>query len=264
MLYREVNASMAFVERSIYLMKRYLGWEIVFLTYTVVNALSIAFIGVAMGNPRQVLYLVVGAVLWGFLSLLFHDISESIAWERWEGTIEYTLMAPIKRLTYLAGTSASTIVYGLARTIIVLLIIAQFFEFHLENANLVTAALILSISSISFIGLGFLGAVLPLLSPEKGPQATHILQALILLVSGVYYEVEILPHWLQPFSYISPATYTLKAMRAALLEGAGPMELSGTLILLFIMGVVLMPLGYFAFTLGERHARRAGRLSRNG
>ena len=40
-----------------------MGWEIVFLTYTVVNALSIAFIGVAMGDQRKVLYLVVGAAV---------------------------------------------------------------------------------------------------------------------------------------------------------------------------------------------------------
>jgi ABC-2 type transport system permease protein len=241
-----------------------MGWEIVFLTYTVVNVLSIAFIGVAMGDPQKVLYLVVGAVLWGFLSLLFHDISESIAWERWEGTIEYTLMAPITRLTHLLGSSISTIIYGLLRTIIILLIVAQFMDLSLKNANLVTAGVILAVSSLSFIGLGFLGAVLPLISPEKGPQATHILQSLILLISGVYYEIEVLPSWLQPFSKLSPATYTLKAMRAALLEGASLQELWQPLLLLAGMGLILLPLGFLGFQVGERYARRTGRLSRNG
>jgi ABC-2 type transport system permease protein len=264
MLSSELKASFAFVERNLNLMKRYMGWEIVFLTYTVVNALSIAFIGVAMGDQRKVLYLVVGAVLWGFLSLLFHDISESIAWERWEGTIEYTLMAPISRLTHLLGSSLSTILYGLLRTIIILLIVAQFMDLSLRNANLLTAAVILAVSSLSFIGLGFLGAVLPLISPEKGPQATHILQAVILLISGVYYEIEVLPAWLQPFSNLSPATYTLKAMRLALLEGATLQMLWKPLLLLVAMGLVLLPLGFYTFQVGERYARRTGRLSRNG
>lgn len=86
----------AFIERNFALIKRYLGWELVFLTYNIVNALAIGLIGARMGK-EMVLYLIVGAMVWGFLSILFHEISESIAWERWEGTIEYTFMAPINR-----------------------------------------------------------------------------------------------------------------------------------------------------------------------
>jgi ABC-2 type transport system permease protein len=264
MVGHEVRASYAFIERNINLMKRYLGWELVFLTYTIVNALSIAFIGVAMGDQKKVIYLVVGAVLWGFLSLVFHDISESIAWERWEGTIEYTLMAPVRRITHLFGTSIATIIYGLGRTILILLIVSFFLDLNISRANLLGASLILAISSLSFIGLGLLGAVLPLLSPEKGPQAAHILQAIILLVSGVYYEIEVLPAWLHPLSRLSPATYTLKAMRAALLQGASMADLAKPMAILLGMGLVLIPLGYWAFQLGERYARRTGRLSRSG
>jgi polyphosphate kinase len=62
--------------------------------------------------------------------------------------------------------------------------------------------------------------VLPLLSPEKGLQMTNIIKALVLLVSGVYYPIAVLPAWLQPFSKISPAYYMLEGMRAALLAGA--------------------------------------------
>ncbi|MDQ7823614.1 MAG: ABC transporter permease [Candidatus Eremiobacteraeota bacterium] len=264
MVSSELKASYAFIERNLHLMKRYMAWELVFLTYTVVNALSIAFIGVAMGDSEKVLYLVVGAVLWGFLSLLFHEISEAVAWERWEGTIEYTLMAPVRRITYLLGTSISTILYGLMRTVIILMVVAQFLDLSLAKANVPAACAILAVSSLSFIGLGFLGAVLPLLSPEKGPQATHILQAVILLVSGVYYEVGVLPAWLQPLSHLSPATYTLRAMRAALLHGAGFRELGWYFLLLALMGAVLMTAGYGAFLAGVRYARSKGKLSRSG
>lgn len=264
MVIREIRASYAFIERSLNLMKRYIGWEIVFFLYNIINTLSIALIGVAMGDPKQVLYLTIGAVLWGFLSLLFHEIGWSIAWERWEGTIEFTLMAPIKRITHLAGTSIAAIVYGLLRTLLILIAVGLFLNLRLENANIAAAALILAVSSFSFIGLGLIAAVFPLLSPEKGPQATHILQGIILLVSGIYYEIEILPGWLQTLSKLSPATYTLKAMRAALLDGAGFREISGHLAILTVMGFILVPLGYFTFKAGERFARRTGRLSRNG
>ena len=67
---REAKASYAFVERNFHLVKRYMGWEIVFLAYTIVNTLTIGLIAVGVGDPQRVLYLVIGALLWGYLSVL--------------------------------------------------------------------------------------------------------------------------------------------------------------------------------------------------
>jgi hypothetical protein len=41
----------------------------------------------------------------------------------------------------------------------------------------------------------------------------------LLLVSGVYYSITVLPPWMQVLSYLSPATYVLHGVRAALIEG---------------------------------------------
>lgn len=279
-LVRELRRSYALVERNFNLIKRYIGWEIVFLIYTVVNTLTIAFIGVnpagaatgggagggagaAMGGDR-VLYLVVGALLWGFLSVLFHEVAESVQWERWEGTIEYSFMAPMKRLSYLGGVCLYAATYGAVRTVVVMIAVAALFKLDLASANLGAALAVLILSSLSFIGVGLMAAVLPLLSPERGSQAAHILEAAILLVSGVYYEVDVLPTWLRPFSRLSPATYTLRAARAALLENASIRDIGGDLILLLVIGVVLIPLGLKVFDLGELHAMRTGKLKRSG
>jgi hypothetical protein len=43
-----MRASYAFVERNINLVRRYWGWEAVWMVYSVVNAMSITFIGAAM------------------------------------------------------------------------------------------------------------------------------------------------------------------------------------------------------------------------
>ena len=43
------------------------------------------------------LYLLIGTTMWSYLSAVFDVVAETIAWERWEGTIEYTLMAPVPR-----------------------------------------------------------------------------------------------------------------------------------------------------------------------
>lgn len=264
---REIRASFALVERNFNLVKRYLGWEVVFMFYNIVNTLTIAFIGVA--GPKEtlnerVLFLVVGALLWGFLSILFHEVAESVQWERWEGTIEYSFMAPIRRITYLGGVCSYAVLYGLIRTTICLGAVMLFFRISLAGANLAGVLLALVASSLSFIGLGLVAAVLPLMSAEKGSQAAHIFEAVLLLVSGVYYDVSVLPGWLRPLSVLSPATYTLRAARAALLENATVADLLPTLGLLLAIGVVLIPIGLAVFSWGERYAMRTGMLKRDG
>src|ERR671935_200342 len=39
--------------------------------------------------------LLVGAVIWAFLRIIFEILTETVAWERLEGKIEYTFMAPL-------------------------------------------------------------------------------------------------------------------------------------------------------------------------
>lgn len=261
----ELRATYAFVARNFTLVRRYLGWEVVFLVYSAINALTIGFIGLDSADPgHKVLYLVIGALLWGFLSILFHEVAESVSWERWEGTIEYTFMAPIRRITHLGGMCIYAVIYGLARTVIILAAVSLFFDLDLSGANLGAAAVVLLASSFSFIGLGLMAAVLPLLSPEKGSQATHIMEGVILLISGVYYEIAVLPAWIRPMSAVSPATYTLRACRAALLDGEPLSSLLPTLAILIGTGVVLIPLGLFVFSCGEAHAMRTGKLKRSG
>jgi len=258
----ELKASMAFVSRNFNLIKRHAGWESVFLIYTIVNTLAIGFIG--WGDPDKILYLIIGSLLWGFLSVLFHDVAEAVAWERWEGTIEYTFMAPIYRLTYLVGQCSFAVLYAIFRSIIIMALVALFFKISFVDANIMATLLLIIISSFSFLGMGLIGAVLPLLSPEKGAQATHIFQAVILLISGVYYEVTVLPSWLRPLSVISPGTYTLRAIRKALLENASLNELSSEIVTLILIGAFLIPFGLWVFHRAELHAKKTGKLKRSG
>lgn len=258
----ELNASFAFVIRNFYLLRRYIGWESVFLVYTIVNTITIGLIG--WGDPEKILYLIIGSLLWGFLSVLFHDVAEAVAWERWEGTIEYSFMAPIYRFTYLIGQCTFAVVYAILRSAIILVLVGIFFNISFARANLTASLIIIIISSFSFLGMGLIAAILPLLSPEKGAQAAHIFQAVILLVSGVYYDVSVLPSWLRPLSAISPGTYTLRAIRRALLENASIRDLAGDIVILLITGVILIPAGLWIFNRAEIYAKKHGKLKRSG
>jgi ABC-2 type transport system permease protein len=120
------------------------------------------------------------------------------------------------------------------------------------------------VASVSFVGIGMVTAVLPLVSPEKGAQLGFIAQGLLLVVSGVYYPVEVMPGWMQALATISPATYALDGIRAAVLDGAGVHDVWHDLWPLLLMGAVSIPLGLAVFRAGERYAKRHGKLKRAG
>jgi ABC-2 type transport system permease protein len=270
-LRRELVGLAGVVERNAYLVKRYVWWEVAWFAWSVANTLTIVFIakgveaaGGQIDVDRITIILLIGAVIWSYLSAVFEILTETVAWERWEGTIEYTFMAPLARPTHLLGMGVFAVVYGLIRTALLFALVALFFDLPFPNADFSAALLVLAVASVSFIGIGTMTAVLPLISPEKGTQLGFIAQGAILVVSGVYYDVDILPGWMQALSVVSPATYALDGIRRAVLEGAGAGALWGDIWPLLLIGVVSIPVGLLVFRQGEIYAKRHGKLKRSG
>jgi ABC-2 type transport system permease protein len=256
------------VERNAYLTKRYIWWDVAWFVWTVANTLTIVFIakgieatGGSLDVNETMTTLLIGAVVWAYLGILFEFLMETVAWERWEGTIEYTFMAPLSRAVHLLGMGAFAVLYGVLRTSLLFAVVAVFFGLTFPDANFAAALALLAVASISFVGIGMVTAVLPLISPEKGAQLGFIAQGLLLVVSGVYYPVEVMPEWMEWLAAISPATYALEGIRGAILDGAG---VGDELVPLAVLGVVSIPLGLAVFRMGERYAKRHGKLKRSG
>ncbi|HXY84460.1 MAG TPA: ABC transporter permease [Gaiellaceae bacterium] len=259
------------VERNAYLIKRYAWWELAFFIWSLANSLTIVFIakgveatGGQINLEQAQTSLLIGAVIWSYLGIVFEILTETVAWERWEGTIEYTFMAPLARSVHLIGMGLFAVIYGVIRSALLFTVIAVMFSIHFHNADFFSALLILAIASVSFIGIGMMTAVLPLISPEKGMQLGFIAQGVLLVVSGVYYPVSVLPGWMQWISKISPATYALRGIRSAILEHASVVAVWDDIWPLLVIGVVAVPLGLWTFKAGEVYAKKHGKLKRSG
>jgi ABC-2 type transport system permease protein len=255
------------VERNLYLTKRYFLWDLAFLVWTIANTLTIVFIARGVGLPEETenalaTSLLIGAVIWAFLGIIFEIVTETVAWERWEGTIEYTFMAPVSRPVHLIGMGIYAVLYGLVRAGAVFVAVVLFIGLHVPNANYGAAVALLAIASVSFIGIGMMTAVLPLISPEKGTQLGFVAQGLLLVVSGVYYPVSVLPDWMQWIAKISPATYALRGIREQILHGAGIAW--DDVWPLLVIGAFSIPIGLAVFKAGERYAKQHGKLKRSG
>ena len=265
----QLNAAYAFFERNWNLTRRYFGWEVVWFVYSLVNALTILFIasatetitGQQIDTHFFVLFLLIGTTIWSYLSAVFDILAETIAWE---GTIEYTLMAPVSRSLHLIGTCVYAVTYAILRAALIFLVVSAIFGVDLTHANFATALVVLTIGSVSVIGLAMIAAVLPLLFTERGAQMTFVIHSSLLLISGVYAPIAVLPVWLRVLSPLSPMTYVLDGVRAGLLDGADLSAVLTELLVLVVMGVVLVPAGLLIFRTAERYAKRTGKLKRSG
>src|SRR2546428_6039483 len=128
-LREQANLGWAFVERQTNLWKRHWAWEVFWLVYGVVNTLAITFIakqlaaeGIVKGRQadKLILFLLVGTLVWAYLSAILDDIALVVTWERWEGTIQHTLMAPVPRVAHLVGTAVFGVLHAMVRTVLIL------------------------------------------------------------------------------------------------------------------------------------------------
>lgn len=263
----------AFVERQTNLWKRYWAWELVWLVYGVVNTLAITFIAEEVGQQdvagradvqELVLFLLLGTLAWAYLSAVIDDIGLVVTWERWEGTIEHTLMAPVSRTLHLTGMCVFAVLHATVRTLLIFGVAVLFFSVDFGGADWGAAALVMVVGSVSVAGLAILAGVLPMMYPERGSQMTFMIQAAVLLVSGVYYRVDVLPAWLQLFSVASPATYILNGIRGAIQHGQSITDLWRELTVLALYGAFLVPFSMAVFGVAERWAKKTGKLKRMG
>src|SRR5207253_7652974 len=94
-----------------------------------------------------------------------------------------TFMAPLSRPVHLFGMGAFAIVYGIVRAVLLFGVVAAFFTLHLPHADYVAALVLLVVASISFIGIGMMTAVLPLISRSEERRVGFVAQGVLLVVS---------------------------------------------------------------------------------
>lgn len=109
-------------------------------------------------------------------------------------------------------------------------------------------------------GLGIAGASLFFLLEVKSGQdpITWAYRYLVMLVSGLYVPLAILPVWLRALGTVLPQTYGLAAVRALVLNGADMRLVAGSLLGLLVTSVLACAAGGGMLTWALRRAERRG------
>ena len=146
-----------------------------------------------------------------------------------------------------------------------LTVLVLFFGIDLSHADFLSAGVLMLVGSLSIIGIGMMAAALPLLWVERGDQMVFVLNSLLLLVSGVYYSVTILPNWMQAHGgVLAGDLHPRRRSPGADRRRAVHVDAAATCCILAVMAFVFIPLGVFVFGWAERYAKRTGKLKRVG
>ena len=201
-----------------------------------------------------------GLLLWEVV--VRGNLSLSIAFleEMWSRNLGHLFVSPIRSWEMATGIIIAALLRTLLGLIPVSLMAWAFFGYSIYTLGLPLVAFfaILQIFSWS-IGLAMSGLVM-----RVGQSAESFAWAAVFIlmpVSGVYYPIGILPHWLQVIAHGLPTSYVFEGMRAIMAERTVHWDL---LAFALVLSAVYLVVGFQIFQWFFRSSRRAGTLLGQG
>lgn len=204
-------------------------------------------------------FIVVGTTFNAFVALALRSYSGSVSSEQMLGIIEHWWMARTPLMLLVIYSTFWEFLWPLVTSVLTFAMLAVAFQVSF-SINLSSTIVIFLLTLTSISGLGMMSAGVIMIS-KHGDPIGFLWGVLSGLLSGVYYPIEVLPGWLQAVSAVLPTTYALRALRAALINGASLYDVRLELAILVAFTVVSVPLGLWAFQAGFDRARREGSLA---
>jgi ABC-2 type transport system permease protein len=205
-------------------------------------------------------FALVGFVFFDYLSAALDTFDRSLEEARDSGTLEHLLVTQTSLPIMLAGSAVYPFVVTTLRIAIYIFWAAFLFHFPVAAANWLAVAVVLLASLLAFSGLGILSASYLLLF-KRGNPGKWLLLGISSVAGGMLFPVDILPSWLQEVARFNPITYTLEAMRSALLGGNDLRSIWQPIATLLLFAAILLPLSVGVFAAVLDRTRKTGTLT---
>jgi ABC-2 type transport system permease protein len=204
-------------------------------------------------------FVAVGIVLGAFIQLGLGRVATAIREEQMIGTLESLLMTPTQPVTIQLGAVVYDLFYVPVRTGIFLLVLSLAFGLNFQ-AEGIAPALLLLLLFIPFVwGLGVLAAAI-MLTFKRGAAGVGFVATLLVLGSGAYFPLDVLPGWLQQIAQANPITSAVNGMRSALIGGTSWSTSLNEAVRILPASALALAIGLFAFRAALHRERRRGTL----
>lgn len=204
-------------------------------------------------------FVLIGLAFSGYFGVGLRSFANNLRDAQTTGTLEAMLLTPTRLSTIILSSGLYD--YGYTTVQVVAYLALGAFLFGVElNGNVPLAIVVLLLTIVAMTSLGIIAASF-IMVLKRGDPVTWVFNSTALLLGGVYYPVQILPEWLRWLSALLPITYSLEAMRQALLNNATLSDLWPQIVALIVFCVILVPLSLLTFRQAVNRARVDGSLA---
>ena len=222
-----------------------LGWQVesnwadplVFLSFAFIRPLAAALILVLMytviaGGQRSDFFTYL--YLSNAFFVLVIETMSGLAWTVLEDRenykmLKYVYTSPARKFAYLIGRAVARISLGLLTASVLLAVGVMFLGLRIDLSRIEWGwlAAYFPLGMVILLGLGIILAGIALLIARHGGSIGEVTAGSLLLFSGAYFPVDILPGVIRDISMVVPVTYWLEGMRRAINGGILTYEVPG-------------------------------------
>jgi ABC-2 type transport system permease protein len=210
-------------------------------------------------HPTYVEFAAVGIAIGSILQANTARAMSAIRSEQVVGTLEMVFLSPTAPTTVLMGVVVYDLVYVPIRSVIFLAALSLLTDVRFSLSALIPVMVIFVAFAPFLWGLSFVGAA-GMLTFRRGAGIAGLTAAVLVITSGSFFPVTVLPEWLQLVARLNPITIAVDGVRAALLGAAGWAEAFRSAISILPFAAVSLALGVLALRAALRRERRRGTL----
>jgi ABC-2 type transport system permease protein len=187
------------------------------------------------GDQKTLDVIVPGILGMSVMSTTFNALAMNITFLREEGVLKRIHGTPMPGSSYLAGVAANAVSNAGVQVVIVVLAGRLFFGIGWPKNWLELAVFsIAGVATLAALGVAY-SHVIP--NFDAAPAYTNIVFLPVIFISGVFYDVDTAPQFLQDIAQILPLTHIIDGLSAALVTGASLADTAGDLAVIAAWGV---------------------------
>jgi len=246
--------------------KREPSWVLFDIGLPLLTVAAYAYIYKFMDAPKEFIgFVVLGGAMTAFWLNILWSMASQLYWEKETGNLSLFMMAPVSRMSILAGMAVGGLFFTTLRAGATMALGIVLFGVTLSLSNPVMLIAVFVVTMIALYGMGMMLASLYLLFGREAYNMSNLMTEPIYLVSGFYFPVNQLGFWTAAGASIIPITLGLDALRQLFYPSTGSqygfLSVGLELLILVVLCAVFIVLAKFALDYMEKLGKTSGRLT---
>ena len=242
------------------------SWVFFDIALPLLTVAAYAYIYKFLEAPKDFVgFVILGGAMIAFWLNILWSMASQLYWEKETGNLSLFMLAPISRMSILAGMAVGGLFFTTLRAASTMIIGIVVFGIALDFSEPLMLIIIFVVTMIALYGMGMMFASLYLMFGREAYHLSNLMTEPIYLASGFYFPVKALGFWAAAGASIIPITLGLDALRQLFYPITGVqyqfLPVTVELAILSVLCVVFIVLSKFSLDYMEKLGKQTGRLT---